>query len=148
MATRIRYIDKDKKVHIDNIRFEQFGISPPREGSSELISVWEDGKAHSPDGTMYKNLIYGFHCMRLPEFIQRLIKLAETSGVKIVYSRDVLKELVQWKMMGKGNYVMGVEPANCRGSGRGGEREAGRLPILAPGKEVSTSITIEVLPEI
>ncbi|MHA1784943.1 MAG: NAD(P)/FAD-dependent oxidoreductase [Candidatus Helarchaeota archaeon] len=71
--------------HIDSIRFEQFGIHPPNEGTRELISIWEEGKAHSPDGTMSKTIKYGFHVMRFPEFIQRMITLAELDGVKFIF---------------------------------------------------------------
>ncbi len=40
--------------------------------------------------------------------------------------------LVEWKMMGEGAYVVGIEPANCQVSGRCAEREQGTLQILQP----------------
>lgn len=53
------------------------------------------------------------------------------SGVQLPY-------VYQWKMMGQGNYVLGVEPANCRNVfGRAVAREAGELPILLAGESVS-----------
>ncbi|GGO94422.1 aldose 1-epimerase family protein [Wenjunlia tyrosinilytica] len=43
--------------------------------------------------------------------------------------------LFQWKMLGEGAYVLGVEPANCPViEGRARAREAGVLPVLAPGE--------------
>jgi hypothetical protein len=40
--------------------------------------------------------------------------------------------LVEWKMMGEGLYVVGIEPANCHVGGRCAEREAGTLQMLQP----------------
>jgi hypothetical protein len=40
--------------------------------------------------------------------------------------------LVQWKMMGEGMYVAGIEPANCHVTGRAAERERGTLQNLNP----------------
>ncbi len=40
--------------------------------------------------------------------------------------------LVEWKMMGEGAYVVGVEPSNCQVSGRCAERERGTLQMLEP----------------
>lgn len=46
--------------------------------------------------------------------------------------------LYQWKMVGQGHYVLGVEPANSPNVfGRAAAREAGALPVLAPGESVS-----------
>jgi len=52
-----------------------------------------------------------------------------------VYWRYALADypvLVEWKMMGEGPYVVGIEPANCHVSGRCAEREMGTLQILQP----------------
>jgi hypothetical protein len=50
------------------------------------------------------------------------------------YDARTLPHLTQWKMMGQGEYVCGIEPANCRVFGRAAEREAGRLQSIAPGQ--------------
>ncbi len=52
-----------------------------------------------------------------------------------VYWRYALAEypvLAEWKMMGEGPYVVGIEPANCHVGGRAAERERGSLQILLP----------------
>lgn len=57
------------------------------------------------------------------------------SGLRLALSVDgeTLPFMYQWKMMGRGTYVLGIEPANCRGvEGRAQAREAGDLPTLAP----------------
>ncbi len=52
----------------------------------------------------------------------------------VSYRQKELPNLVQWKQMGVGAYVLGVEPANCAVLGRQAERERGTLQMLAPGE--------------
>lgn len=52
-----------------------------------------------------------------------------------IYWRYALAEypiLVEWKMMGEGQYVVGIEPSNCYVEGRRAEREKGSLQVLQP----------------
>ncbi len=72
--------------HFDSIRFEQFGIPPPEEGSPELIAIHDIGFAHAPNGMNRKTLKYGFHVMRLTPFLHRLFKLTESEGVEFKFS--------------------------------------------------------------
>lgn len=58
----------------------------------------------------------------------------EGLGIYLAYARENLPILIQWKMMGQGTYVMGIEPANCRTGGREAERSRGTLVTLAPGE--------------
>jgi hypothetical protein len=55
------------------------------------------------------------------------------SGVELPY-------LHQWKMVGQGHYVLGVEPANSPHFGRAAARAAGELPVIAAGESVSYSL--------
>jgi hypothetical protein len=67
-------------------------------------------------------------------------------GVRWNYKMTELPYLVEWKMMGEGAYVIGVEPANCRGlGGRAATRELGQLQILAPGESRGYTINMEFL---
>lgn len=50
----------------------------------------------------------------------------------IQYPLQEYPVLVEWKMMGVGMYVVGIEPANCHVGGRCQERERGTLQMLAP----------------
>ena len=56
-----------------------------------------------------------------------------------------LRRLIQWKMMGEGTYVMGIEPANCGVGGRESERRSGTLEFLDPGEERRFEVQIRVL---
>lgn len=66
-------------------------------------------------------------------------------GVGITYRAAELDQLVQWKSMKRGTYVCGLEPANCRVTGRAEERAAGRLKFLEPGQSIGYDLKIEVL---
>jgi hypothetical protein len=69
-------------------------------------------------------------------------------GLRWTYKTAELPYLMEWKMMGTGAYVVGVEPANCNGlGGRAATHEAGQLPILAPGESRSYQIEVEVISE-
>lgn len=54
------------------------------------------------------------------------------------FSGVQLPWLYQWKMVGQGHYVLGVEPSNSPNVfGRAAAREAGELPVIAAGESVS-----------
>ncbi len=56
-------------------------------------------------------------------------------GLKMAFNADNLKCFTQWKMMGEGDYVMGLEPGNCLPDGRDVMREKGILEFLNPDEE-------------
>jgi len=53
-------------------------------------------------------------------------------GVYVLYPYSQLPRFTQWKMLGEGTYVVGMEPGNCSVLGRAAAREAGELVILQP----------------
>ena len=61
------------------------------------------------------------------------------------YSKDQLKNLVQWKMLGQGAYVLGIEPANCHVEGRAAERARDTLEFLQPGEKRQFHLKMGVL---
>ena len=55
-------------------------------------------------------------------------------GLYVRYRPCELPHLIQWKMMGAGTYVVGLEPANAYVMGRSVERAQGRLHMLEAGE--------------
>jgi hypothetical protein len=53
-----------------------------------------------------------------------------------------LPYLIQWKMMGKGEYVLGLEPSNVPGGNRTNLRNGNILPYLQPGESTTNNIEI------
>lgn len=66
-------------------------------------------------------------------------------GVVIRFSHETLPRLIQWKMIGCGLYVVGLEPANCLVEGRAKERARGTLVYLQPGERREYRVEIAVL---
>ncbi len=66
-------------------------------------------------------------------------------GVYIRFNKDNLPFLAEWKMMGIGEYVVGLSPANCSPRGRAFERKTGVLKFLKPGESLNYNIEIGIL---
>jgi galactose mutarotase-like enzyme len=66
-------------------------------------------------------------------------------GIYVRYRQRELPRYIEWKMMGQGTYVIGMEPANCSVMGRAAERAAGTLQFLEPGEERRFLLQIGVL---
>lgn len=66
-------------------------------------------------------------------------------GIYLCYHQQNLPRFIQWKMMGYGSYVLGLEPANCYVEGRAKERERGTLLQLQPGEKLNYRLEIGVL---
>ncbi len=69
-------------------------------------------------------------------------------GVYLRFLPDELPLLIEWKMMGEGTYVCGLEPGTNEAGGRAAERAAGRLRYLAPGESQRYHLEIGVLPSV
>jgi hypothetical protein len=67
-------------------------------------------------------------------------------GLRLSYDAANLPYLFQWKMMGEGAYVLGMEPANCGViDGRAAAQEHDDLPQLAAGESRHYDLDIEVV---
>lgn len=66
-------------------------------------------------------------------------------ALTVTYRPDELPCFTQWKMLGVGAYVVGMEPGNAHVLGRDQERAAGRLQFLEPGERREYHIEIAVL---
>jgi hypothetical protein len=76
-----------------------------------------------------------------------LVNRALDFGAFIKFRVAELPRLLQWKMMGEGVYVVGLEPTNCGVEGRAKDRERGLLRTLEPGEQVAYRLEIGVLPD-
>ncbi|TQO19737.1 uncharacterized protein DUF4432 [Rhodoglobus vestalii] len=61
--------------------------------------------------------------------------------LSLEFAGDELPWLYQWKMVGQGNYALGIEPANSPNVfGRSAARAAGELPTIPAGESVRYSV--------
>ncbi len=63
------------------------------------------------------------------------------TGVVLSYDPTGLDCFTEWKMMGKHDYVLGLEPGNCYPDGRDVMRERGILKTLAPDGRYQTDLS-------
>lgn len=64
------------------------------------------------------------------------------TGLQITFDTDMFPQMVQWKMMGERDYVLGLEPSTNTLEGRKTIEEQGKLKSLAPGDSLDTHIRI------
>jgi hypothetical protein len=74
----------------------------------------------------------------------RLVNAKLGLAFRVTYRVAELPYLVQWKMMGQGEYVVGLEPANCFPEGQEQNAQRGILRTLAPGEKVETFLRLSV----
>ena len=66
-------------------------------------------------------------------------------GLQVRYRQRELPWLVEWKQVGVGAYVLGIEPGNCVPEGRSAARKRGVLVELAPGETREYLLEISML---
>ncbi len=84
----------------------------------------------------------GYVCSAL---INRSFGDGEGFGFYVKYRKDQLDYFTEWKMNGAGEYVVGMEPANCRVEGRDKARERGELKTIKPEEKLNYDLEIGVL---
>ena len=73
-------------------------------------------------------------------------RLAGGLGLAIHFRPAQLPALFNWRMLGYGTYVMGMEPANCPTvEGRIAAEQRGTLPMLEPNETRDYDLRFEVL---
>jgi hypothetical protein len=109
---------------------ERTSFPPPQDGFAEHVFRHE---LHDTDAPRVSASIVN------PDF-------EPTGGIGLNVSWDPrqLPRMWQWRMLGPGMYLTGLEPANCGLAGRAAEREAGTLEMLEPGETRRSGISIRV----
>jgi len=79
--------------------------------------------------------------------LARMEIINNDSGMKleVAYRKAELPFFTQWKMMGQGEYAMGLEPANCHPEGQIAEKDKfNSLRILQPEETFETFVRISI----
>ena len=66
------------------------------------------------------------------------------ADVVLSFRKEELPYLVQWRMPGVGDYVMGLEPANCLAEDYNSMAKKGLLRHIEPGQVVETSVRLSL----
>jgi hypothetical protein len=76
-----------------------------------------------------------------------IVNRAHGIGAYCRFRPEELPHFSEWKQMGQRNYVVGLEPGNCKVLGRAKEREAGRLQFLGPRESRTVTVEVGALPD-
>jgi hypothetical protein len=133
-------VSEDARLHLD---VEQ--TIPRDEDAAAGLADWS---RFQPPTAGYREQVFR-HVATADEEGQVHVELGNpTLGIGLRWSYDgtSLPHLFQWKMMGQGTYVLGIEPANSSGvEGRAVARQRGDLPHLEPGKSRRYTLAVEVI---
>ena len=118
-------------------------VSPKDAHSAEGVALWD--KMSAPVHGYAEELF--FH--EIPADGDGLSRIAINNPdcklhVTMAYDPSTLPVLNQWKQMGEGEYVIGLEPGNCVPIGQKGNAERGSLRMIAPGENVKFTLQIEI----
>ena len=117
-------------------------IQPRNEYAGKYISTW---KEISEPGSMAEETCY-YHSFE-EKGVARLYNPDIKKGVEISFDPKILPCFTQWKMMGKYDYVLGLEPGNCNPDGRKKVKERGKLVMLKEKETVKYGVKIKMLEE-
>jgi len=119
---------------------------PVNEHSAKAIGEWHRFSAPTA-GFAEMNYLHtakpdanGFACAAM---LNR--GLAGGLGLRVRWDTTTLPYFNEWKMMGQGDYVVGIEPCNSPCETRAVVREKGLLPMLEPGETREMHVEIDVL---
>ncbi len=117
----------------------------------EAKDGYEDFNKFSPPVKGFKEKIY-FHDISADSEGYSNVAVANENfddgsgiGIWVRFKKDTLPIMTQWKNMGMGEYVCGIEPCNNFGSGRKTERENGNLKFIEPGESVDFRLELNIL---
>jgi galactose mutarotase-like enzyme len=105
-----------------------------------------DFKKFSKPEPGFKEQVF-FHTMKTDQDGQSAATLQNSKlGIALTIKFDAkrLPFLTQWKMMGQGDYVLGLEPCNIPPKNRKVLRDDKILPLLEPGESTVNSIEVIV----
>jgi len=110
--------------------------------AQEHVGSWRE---LTPPAYPYPERCYYHDIERLPDGRAEVgvINEAVGTGLTIRYNRDLLDNFVQWKMLGKGEYAMGLEPCNGTIGGRASARQDGSLKFISAGEHKVYEFEIE-----
>ena len=121
----------------------EHAVTPRDSDAAKGVAEWD--RFPAPTAGFAEQVLYhdlpaddeGFCTMKIvnPEF---------GPEVRLSFRKAELPYLVQWRMPGAGEYVTGLEPANCFPIGQKDFAEKGLLRRIEPGQVVETRIRLSV----
>ena len=120
------------------IKIPNNSISPRDEHASEFINTalnMEKPQAYYQECCYYYDVKADNDIAKVGIYNDDINK-----GVVMEYKKTELPYFTEWKMMGKTDYVLGLEPGNCTPDGRDVLRKNGTLKFLEPDEQKTTKV--------
>ena len=117
------------------------------EENISLSSKYHAPKSGFPDQLFYFDVAAKEDGLTKYAVINRNLNEKNGLGISIKYSKEALPNLLEWKKLDKGHYVVEIGPTNAMYpiGGRKMEREQGTLKFLKAGEKVKYEIEFEIL---
>ena len=123
------------------LRAPEHPVTPQNEVAAAGLAEWDRLSAPTPgfvEQVFYHDLPTDASGMAEMTLENPTLRLA----LRIRYSKDTLPQFMEWKQMGQGEYVLGLEPGNCVPEGRCRNEEKGLLRHLEPGEAVRHRVEV------
>ncbi|MDX9868686.1 MAG: aldose 1-epimerase family protein [Kiritimatiellia bacterium] len=120
-------------------------VIPQNEHAAAGLAEWQRFAAPAPG---FREQVY-YHTLPADEqgfASAALVNPQLRLSLRVTYRVAELPFLIQWKMCGRGEYVLGLEPANCYPEGREAAARRGNLRTLEPGERLETLLRLSVEP--
>ena len=132
-------LTKDTEIFIPTDK-----IQPRDEHAEELKESWDRMQEPDPD---FNEVCY-YHSLKPDENGNSNVAVFNDDlklGVAINIDLKTLDHFVEWKMMGAGDYVLGLEPCNSTIDGIQDAIDNGTMKFLEPQESVEYNLTFEIL---
>lgn len=128
----------DEGAYLESNAHEVKAFTPVSEVG---IARWNQIEAPTPG---FQEQLFIHTATAAPEASIRLVNPKLGLALRVAHDTSELPYLAQWKMMGQGEYVLGLEPANCMPDGYSANAERGTLRLIAPGAKVETYVKLTI----
>lgn len=134
-------LSKDSKMYIESEK-----ITPRTKRAEDLLDLYnviEEASCEYEEACYYHSLKRN----KKGEAITGVYNPKLNMGVAIKIDCSTLEHLVEWKLMKKKDYVLGLEPTSNLIDGLPDLKEKGLLKYLEAGKKVKYHIEVEIIKE-
>lgn len=132
-------LSPESQLYIDSGK-----VVPRNKHAQKFQKNWQVLEAPSSD---FEEVCY-YHQLRRNDKGESVVGVFNPNleiGVAITIDCSTLDHFVQWKMMRKGDYVIGLEPGNNRIEGVQDNADNNRLKYISPGEQIAYHLEIEIL---
>lgn len=121
-------------------------VTPRDSRAAEGLSKWNT--FHAPEHGFTEQLYYFDAQSDTEGYAQAVVENSSLlqAGLRVVlrFQKDTLPYCSEWKQLGEGDYVVGIEPGTWLPEGRAKARERGELKMLEPGEEYRTELLFSI----